>query len=143
MSTFLTTYHLGIKACITNRNHEILLLKRPYTKVQKNFFWDFPGGLNERSESIETTLLREVREETGLSGIKIIKLLYSFIVDPELIIDSTQRILFIYHCKLTQEEQITLSREHIGYEWVRSEEATGRLTLKYPHEFLRILSNKF
>lgn len=136
-----STYHLGIKACITNGKREILLLKRPHTKVQEKFFWDFPGGLNEQSESIETTLFREVREETGIGKIEILKFLHAFIVNPALISGPTQRILFIYHCKLLKKENIVLSSEHTGYELVPYKEAARRLAPKYPQEFLTQLPN--
>lgn len=47
--------------CIVNDKGEILLQKRKDKKM-----WGFPGGAMELGESIEETVKREVKEETGL-----------------------------------------------------------------------------
>jgi 8-oxo-dGTP pyrophosphatase MutT (NUDIX family) len=49
-----------------NAKNEILFIYR-------NDKWDLPKGKAEQFESIEETALREVEEETGVAGLKIIK----------------------------------------------------------------------
>ncbi len=49
-----------------NANNEILFIYR-------NDKWDLPKGKIEGKESIEETAIREVEEETGVEGLKIIK----------------------------------------------------------------------
>ncbi|GAB4161885.1 MAG: NUDIX domain-containing protein [Winogradskyella sp.] len=51
-----------------NANNEILFIYR-------NNKWDLPKGKIEGKESIEETAIREVEEETGVSGLKITKAL--------------------------------------------------------------------
>ncbi|WP_242130511.1 NUDIX hydrolase [Aestuariivivens marinum] len=51
---------------VYNDNDEILFIYR-------NDKWDLPKGKIEGSESIERTALREVAEETGVAGLKIVK----------------------------------------------------------------------
>ena len=41
--------------------------------IYRNNKWDLPKGKAERKESIEETALREVEEETGVTGLKIVK----------------------------------------------------------------------
>ena len=49
-----------------NAKNEILFIYR-------NDKWDLPKGKAERKETIEETAIREVEEETGVEGLKIIK----------------------------------------------------------------------
>jgi len=41
--------------------------------IFRNGKWDLPKGKTERNETIETTALREVAEETGVDGLEIIR----------------------------------------------------------------------
>lgn len=50
-------------ACITNSKGQILLQKRSAEMES----WGLPGGAVEVGESIEETVIREVKEETGLA----------------------------------------------------------------------------
>jgi len=49
-------------ACIRDEQGRILLLRRS----EKDNLWSFPGGAMDPGESIAETVVREVREETGL-----------------------------------------------------------------------------
>ena len=51
---------------VYNKNKDILYIFR-------NNKWDLPKGKAEKKETIEQTALREVEEETGVSGLKIVK----------------------------------------------------------------------
>ncbi len=52
-----------------NANMDILFIKR-------NGKWDLPKGKIEKNEHIETAAIREVEEETGVTGLEITKFLY-------------------------------------------------------------------
>lgn len=47
------------KGLIINNKNEVLL-------AHNNGTYQFPGGHNENGESLETTLIREIKEETGI-----------------------------------------------------------------------------
>ena len=51
-----------------NKENKILFIKR-------NGHWDLPKGKTEKGESIEETALREVEEETGVTGLEITRFL--------------------------------------------------------------------
>lgn len=51
-----------------NAKKEILFIRRHNR-------WDIPKGRAEKGEEIEETAIREVEEETGVSGLKVIKLI--------------------------------------------------------------------
>lgn len=51
---------------VINKNGEVLFIYR-------NSKWDLPKGKTEKKESIEASAIREVEEETGVSGLSITK----------------------------------------------------------------------
>ena len=62
--------------CVVIRKNSVLLTRRAWSPYSG--WWCLPGGLMEVGETIEKTALREIKEETGITG-KIISLvgLYS------------------------------------------------------------------
>jgi len=58
----MTLKKLGAAAVILNDAGDVLLVKHTYGRLN----WELPGGHAEAHESIITTALREVQEETGL-----------------------------------------------------------------------------
>lgn len=61
-------------AIVTRNNSEVLIVKR--AKGEGRLIWQFPGGTIEPHESIEEATVRELKEETGITG-KVIKVLGS------------------------------------------------------------------
>jgi 8-oxo-dGTP pyrophosphatase MutT (NUDIX family) len=53
---------MGAAAVIFDNDRRVLLVKHSYGNLQ----WGPPGGLSESGESAAETVVREVREETGL-----------------------------------------------------------------------------
>ncbi|MFC5044503.1 NUDIX hydrolase [Aquimarina hainanensis] len=54
---------------VYNAKNEVLFIHR-------NGKWDLPKGKAERKEDIETAAIREVEEETGVTGLEVTKFLY-------------------------------------------------------------------
>lgn len=119
-------YYLGIKGIIKNAAGMILLLKH------KKGYWDFPGGRVNRGETPEQTLLREVEEETGLTGLRDIKA-QLMVLSPIQIKSSDQQIyglIFWYHtCTQRQNVPIRLSDEHTDYRWATPDDVITTLSL--------------
>jgi bis(5'-nucleosidyl)-tetraphosphatase len=106
--------------------------------------WDFVKGNVEPNESEKDTVIRELREETG-------------IVEGRFIEDFREKINYFYKrggktiykevvffLIQTRDTEVKLSYEHTGYEWLSYQEAIQRLTfgtarkvLEKAHGFLK------
>ncbi|MBI2522909.1 NUDIX domain-containing protein [Candidatus Woesearchaeota archaeon] len=103
--------------------------------------WDFPKGHIEKNETDEQTVKREIQEETGIKDVEIVKdfkekIHYYYKFEGELI---TKTVMF-YLAK-TDEDQVKLSFEHIGYAWLPYEKALGKLTFENAKEILEKANN--
>ena len=92
--------------------------------------WDFVKGNVEPNESEKDTVIRELKEETG-------------IVDARFIEDFREKISYFYrrqgttiHKEVvfflieTHTETVKLSFEHVGYTWLNYQNAMEKLTFK-------------
>lgn len=133
------TFHLGIKALITNSAGQILLLKVNQANFEKKRdpYYDLPGGRVNRGESIAATLRREVEEEAGITELSEIKevgmVLANFRIPQQG--GDVGLILGIYQCKVKADAKIVLSDEHTEYGWFNPAEAAELIKLKYPENF--------
>lgn len=119
--------------------------------------WEFPKGHIEAKESNEDTVKREVEEETGIKDIKIISgfkeyIKYFFRQSYGLEGEARKKApwifkLVVFYLAQTQSKEVKLSEEHIGFVWLKFEDALKRLTYKNAKEILKksntyIFSNK-
>ncbi|MBU4298739.1 NUDIX domain-containing protein [Patescibacteria group bacterium] len=135
-----------------------LLLNYPSSTKSARTYWDFPKGHIEKGETIEETVKREVKEETGLKDIKLVEgfkewIKYFFKFKGKNIFKIVVFLLAETPHQNPEGEQVPygagkfgtgqaktkevkISFEHIGYEWLPYEEALGRLTFKNAKEVL-------
>ena len=67
-----------VNAIILNQEKiKFLIVKRKNEKIHPDK-WLFPGGVMEKEESVEQTLMRELKEEVGLELKKIIRKISSY-----------------------------------------------------------------
>ena len=136
-------FHLGAKAFIFNDDGQLLLLKQnPKRSINtKDGYWDIPGGRMQKNETLETTLRREIYEETGIDKLLTLDPFLMVLTDLRIqLADTNVGLIFAtYLCSIPNNSPICLSDEHINFQWVKTENAITLLE-RYPRSLLDKLS---
>ncbi len=112
-------------AVIFRNSHEgivFLLLHYP------SGHWDFVKGKIEKNEKPHQTVVRETKEETGISDLSFVdkfeeSIEYDFQFEGELI---HKKVIFFL--AKTNTEKIKISHEHIDYVWLEYKNAVEKIT---------------
>jgi len=99
--------------------------------------WDFVKGKIEPGESNEETVRRETEEETGITDLDFIpgfqeSIHYFYMREGQRISKTV-----VFFLAKTSTENVTLSHEHIGYQWLSYEDALEQLTFDNAKELLK------
>ena len=83
--------------------------------------WEVPSGKKESLEKVTNAVLREVKEETGLTA-EIIKMIdvFNFSVEKSDEIRDVTQINFLL--KLVDNSEVKLSNEHQNFAWITKDE---------------------
>ncbi len=105
--------------------------------------WDYVKGQVEPHESERETVMRELREETGIVDAYFVEGFREEIGYFYRRAGRTVRKMVVFFLIETRKGEVKLSYEHIGYEWLNYQKALERLTfdnaknvLKKAHSFL-------
>ncbi len=105
--------------------------------------WDFPKGGIEEGESEIDAVIREVREETGITDLKLIEGFQQTISYQFRSSEGEINKTVVFYLGRTSTFKVTLSHEHKAYAWLKYEDAlehltydTARAVLKLAHKFL-------
>lgn len=120
-------YIISVYAAIRNDKGEFLLLKRSEDSNTNPGKWDLPGGKLEREEILEEAVVREVREETGITIVPVEIAGYVTFELPE------KRVIAIVYDGGYIISDVKLSHEHTEYSWISLDEILRMHTL--PHYF--------
>ncbi|WP_438804679.1 NUDIX hydrolase [Oceanobacillus saliphilus] len=120
---------VALKGVIVN-NGKVLIVQRAENDEIGGGTWECVGGKIEFGEDLEAALLREIKEEIGLS-VTIEKILYAttFKTDP-----ARQVVLLTYLCRSNSKEVI-LSKEHSNYKWATKDQLRLLLTPEIIRDF--------
>ncbi|KKP46241.1 MAG: Mutator MutT related protein [Candidatus Woesebacteria bacterium GW2011_GWA1_33_30] len=105
---------------IVNEN-KVLIVQRASDEEAYPDLWELPSGKKEPLEKVTDAIIREVKEETGLTT-EIIKMVdvFNFSVEkPDETRDVTQ-INFLL--KLIGSSEVKLSEEHQNFAWITKDE---------------------
>jgi len=124
---------------IIMRDRKILIGHRHYTpdKWKKISVWTCPGGRCDSRESIETTLRREIEEETGITNIKI----HDYI--GEVAGAKKGDLVPVFFCTTNQEAKLIEPHKFSEWQWISFEDFANGLPNNFINEDVRIIVIKF
>jgi bis(5'-nucleosidyl)-tetraphosphatase len=99
--------------------------------------WDFVKGNVEKNETERATAVRELREETGIASASFVegfreRITYYYKRQGVTIFKEV-----VFFLMESQTDKITLSFEHVGYDWLEYQAALKRLTFRNAKNILR------
>ncbi len=112
--------HIAPKAVIGNSEGQVLILREAsaetYSGNTQSGRYQLPGGKLDPGETFEACLKREVLEETGLD----IELGEPLLVGEwrPVVRGAQQQIIGVFVAATAKTEEVRLSGEHDGYEWI-------------------------
>lgn len=106
---------------IVVKNNKALILQRHANEKTYPEMWELPSGKKEFLESVESAVIREVKEEAGLDvTIEGVISVFNYQIEKESEIRDVTQINFLV--KTIGEEKVVLSGEHQAFAWVGKDE---------------------
>lgn len=105
--------HVAVKGILIEDGKALIVRRSDVMRDDRIGRWECPGGTLEFGERPEETLVREFREETGLTVVPD-QLLY---VDSANMNPRYQIIIIAFLCRRQGKAEVRLSDEHLAYQW--------------------------
>ncbi len=111
---YSVTTHFLVKILLKKGNSFLILKNNKKDLNDLKTGWESPGGHLEENEDLEQALFRELKEETGLSDIKILCPIHSFLFYP-----GKENSLggVVYLAEYISGEVLLDNKEHSTYKW--------------------------
>jgi 8-oxo-dGTP diphosphatase len=108
------TTHFLVKVLLKKGNSFLILKNNKKDLSDLKTGWESPGGHLEENEDLEQALFRELKEETGLTDIKILCPVHSFLFYP-----GKENSLggVVYLAEYVSGEVRLDTKEHCMYKW--------------------------
>jgi 8-oxo-dGTP pyrophosphatase MutT (NUDIX family) len=126
-------YEKSAGAVVFRENHEPEYLLLHY----KGGHWDFVKGNIEEGETEQETVLRELREETGITEGEFLE---GFRETINYVYRRKRQVYYkevVFYLLRTWQKNVKISYEHQGYDWLPYEKALERLTFKNAKQVLQ------
>src|SRR5690348_18416793 len=94
--------HVTVGALAYNEKGQVLLVKRS-SKYSRPNTWTVPGGFLDRDKTVKEAVLKELKEESGMTG--EIQQLFHINDYPDRPNEDRQNVDFIYLVKVRSEER--------------------------------------
>ncbi len=119
-----------VKCIIYNSDlNRVLLIQRSKNDNTGANTWENTGGNIEPGETPEDAVIREIREETGITDIEIKNIAYIAILDGEI-----PDLLIVYLCE-THTESVKISFEHQAFLWADEQQCKSLLPKQIISDF--------
>lgn len=113
----------------------LILLRAPHKKVDPHT-WNLPAGKIEKGEEKEDGVIREVREETGLS---FSPQDFEYLCETYCRYTECDFVYYMFRVKIKEEPNIILNEEHTDYAWVTPQEALKRKLIRDEDAAIRLV----
>lgn len=100
--------------------------------------WDFVKGHVEGDETEHETLIREVREETGIRDAHLLKGFHEEIKYEFRRRNDTVYKKVIFYILETETKNVVISHEHVDYKWLNYDDSMKLLTFENAKKMLRL-----
>lgn len=131
---------VGTKSLIVHEGRVLILREAAYDEGTNTGKWDVPGGRIEPEEKLHEGLVREVREECGLT-IEPGDVLGVYETFPT-IKDEPCHIVRVYYRSLALTTDVVLSSDHSEYEWIDPSQYAPREFVSDIEELLALLAKR-
>jgi 8-oxo-dGTP pyrophosphatase MutT (NUDIX family) len=113
-----------------------------YLLLDYGKYWDFPKGHIEAGEEERATALRELSEETGIKNAELMddfrhEIVYFFRPAGRGLVRKT----VVFFIGEVESEEVKISHEHVGFEWVKGDEGLARVKYPTAKEVMRAVLN--
>lgn len=103
-----------VKAALINERNEVLILRRSQTDEYRPGETDLPGGCTEPGEQLDTGVVREIQEESGIRlAEEDVRLIYSESGTRK----NREIVRYLFLGSVSSQQIVQLSAEHEAWAW--------------------------